>query len=48
MFGVREAVKIKFEVDERLRSSPRGPAPWWALEALTLVAGMLALVWVIG
>ena len=47
MFGVREAVKTKFEIDERLRSSPRDPAPWWALKVIALVAGIVALMAVV-
>jgi len=47
MFGVREAVKTKFEIDERLRSSPRDPAPWRVLEAVLLVAGMVFLMAVV-
>lgn len=48
MFGIREVVKTKFEVDEQVREArARQPVQWWALEVIALVAGIVALVAVI-
>ena len=49
MCQIRAVVKEKFLADERVReAASRCPVQRWALEAIALVAGVVALIGVLG